>query len=42
MEKIRSTTILVVRRNGKTVMAGDGQVTLGSSVMKQTAKKLGS
>ncbi|ACN98917.1 ATP-dependent protease subunit HslV [Sulfurihydrogenibium azorense] len=40
MEKIRSTTILVVRRNGKTVMAGDGQVTLGSSVMKQTAKKV--
>lgn len=40
MEKIKSTTILVVRRNGKTVMAGDGQVTLGSSVMKQTAKKV--
>lgn len=40
MEKIRSTTILVVRKNGKTVMAGDGQVTLGSSVMKQTAKKV--
>ncbi|HEV09484.1 MAG: ATP-dependent protease subunit HslV [Sulfurihydrogenibium sp.] len=40
MIKTKSTTILVVRRNGKTVMAGDGQVTLGSSVMKQTAKKV--
>jgi len=40
MEKIRSTTILAVRRNGKTVIAGDGQVTLGSSVVKHTAKKI--
>ncbi len=40
MEKIRSTTILLVRRYGKTVIAGDGQVTLGSSVLKQTAKKI--
>ncbi|WP_297887390.1 ATP-dependent protease subunit HslV [Sulfurihydrogenibium sp.] len=40
MEKIKSTTILVVRKNGKTVMAGDGQVTLGSSVMKQSARKV--
>lgn len=40
MNKTRSTTILVVRRNGKTVIAGDGQVTLGSSVVKATAKKI--
>ena len=40
MRKIRSTTILAVRRYGKTVIAGDGQVTLGSTVVKQTAKKI--
>jgi ATP-dependent HslUV protease subunit HslV len=39
-EKIRSTTILCVRRDGKVVMAGDGQVTLGSEVLKASAKKL--
>ena len=39
-EKIRSTTILCVRRDGKVVMAGDGQVTLGSEVLKSSAKKL--
>ncbi len=39
-ERIRSTTILCVRRNGKVVMAGDGQVTLGQEVLKGTAKKL--
>jgi ATP-dependent HslUV protease subunit HslV len=38
--KIRSTTILCVRRDNKVVMAGDGQVTLGSEVLKATAKKL--
>src|SRR5450759_4566702 len=38
--KIRSTTILCVRRDGKVVMAGDGQVTLGSEVLKSSAKKL--
>ncbi len=40
MNKTRSTTILVVRRDGKTVIAGDGQVTLGSSVVKATARKI--
>ena len=40
MERIRSTTILAVRRNGKTVVAGDGQVTLGSTAIKHTAKKI--
>lgn len=39
-QKIRSTTILCVRRSGKVVMAGDGQVTLGSEVLKTSAKKL--
>jgi ATP-dependent HslUV protease, peptidase subunit HslV len=38
--RIRSTTILCVRRDGKVVMAGDGQVTLGSEVLKASAKKL--
>jgi ATP-dependent HslUV protease, peptidase subunit HslV len=38
--RIRSTTILCVRRNNKVVMAGDGQVTLGSEVLKASAKKL--
>ena len=37
---IRSTTVLCVRRDGHVVMAGDGQVTLGSSVMKHNAKKI--
>ncbi|MFN3870129.1 MAG: ATP-dependent protease subunit HslV [Aquificaceae bacterium] len=40
MEKIKSTTIIVVRRDGITVMGGDGQVTLGSSVIKHTARKV--
>src|SRR5437870_9703381 len=39
-QAIRSTTILCVRRDGKVVMAGDGQVTLGSEVLKSSAKKL--
>jgi ATP-dependent HslUV protease subunit HslV len=39
-ERIRSTTILCVRRNGKVVMAGDGQVTFGSEVLKDSANKL--
>jgi ATP-dependent HslUV protease subunit HslV len=39
-EKIRSTTVLCVRRDSKVVMAGDGQVTLGHEVIKGTAKKL--
>ena len=37
---IRSTTVLCIRRNGQVVMAGDGQVTLGSSVIKHSAKKI--
>jgi ATP-dependent HslUV protease subunit HslV len=37
---VRSTTILCVRRNGKTVMAGDGQVTLDKTILKSSAHKL--
>ncbi len=40
MEKIRSTTILVVRKDNETVIAGDGQVTLGHSVVKANARKI--
>jgi ATP-dependent HslUV protease subunit HslV len=39
-QRIRSTTILCVRRNGKVVLAGDGQVTMGSEVLKDSANKL--
>jgi len=37
---IRSTTVLCVRRDGKVVLAGDGQVTLGEHVIKHGAKKI--
>lgn len=37
---IRSTTVLCVRRGDSVVMAADGQVTLGSTVMKGSAKKI--
>ncbi len=36
----RSTTILSVRNGGKVVIAGDGQVTLGATVMKANARKV--
>jgi ATP-dependent HslUV protease subunit HslV len=38
--KVRSTTILGVRHGGKVVMAGDGQVTMGATVMKHGARKV--
>jgi ATP-dependent HslUV protease, peptidase subunit HslV len=38
--KIRSTTILCVRHGGRVVMAGDGQVTLGPTIMKRGARKV--
>ena len=38
--KIRSTTILAVRHKGKSVMAGDGQVTVGNTIMKGGAVKV--
>ena len=40
MERIRSTTVLLVSRDDKTAMAGDGQVTLGETVIKHTARKV--
>ncbi len=39
-EPIRATTILCVQHNGATAMAGDGQVTLGTTVIKGSAKKV--
>lgn len=39
-QRIRSTTVICVRRDGKVVLAGDGQVTLGSEVLKGTARKV--
>ncbi len=38
--RIRSTTVICVRRNGHVVMAADGQVTLGDHVLKHSAKKI--
>jgi ATP-dependent HslUV protease subunit HslV len=37
---IRSTTILCVRRDGRVAMGGDGQVTMGDTVMKANANKV--
>lgn len=39
-KRIRSTTILSVRRDKKIVVAGDGQVTMGDTVMKASARKV--
>ena len=39
-ETIRSTTVIAVKRNGKVAMAGDGQVTMGNTVMKGNARKV--
>ena len=38
--RVRSTTVLCVRRGDSVVMAADGQVTLGATVMKHSAKKI--
>src|SRR6476661_4135418 len=38
--KIRSTTVVCVRRGDSVVMAADGQVTLGEGVIKHTARKI--
>src|SRR5207247_10278533 len=37
---LRATTILAVRHQGRVVMAGDGQVTIGQTIMKSNARKL--
>lgn len=39
-KKIRSTTIVAVRHKGEVALAGDGQVSLGNTVMKHNAKKV--
>lgn len=39
-QKIRSTTVVAVKRNGHVAMAGDGQVTAGNTVMKGNARKV--
>ncbi|HEU0185923.1 MAG TPA: ATP-dependent protease subunit HslV [Blastocatellia bacterium] len=38
--RARSTTILAVRRDGRVVIAGDGQVTMGETIMKSSARKV--
>ena len=40
MEQFRGTTILSVRKNGQVVIGGDGQVTMGHTVMKGNARKV--
>jgi len=40
LPRISATTILAVRRNGKVALGGDGQVTVGDTVMKATANKV--
>ena len=40
MEQYRGTTIVSVRRNGKVAIAGDGQVSMGNTVMKGNARKV--
>ncbi|MBP9824227.1 MAG: HslU--HslV peptidase proteolytic subunit, partial [Thermoanaerobaculia bacterium] len=40
MPRMRATTVLLVRRDGRVAMASDGQVTLGNAVMKSGAAKV--
>ncbi len=40
MVERRATTVLVVRKDGKTCMGGDGQITLGDTVIKHTTRKV--
>jgi ATP-dependent HslUV protease subunit HslV len=40
LEQYRGTTILSVRRHGKVVIGGDGQVSMGNTVMKSNARKV--
>jgi len=40
MDQYRGTTILSVRRDGKVVIGGDGQVSMGNTVMKGNARKV--
>lgn len=40
MQQYRGTTILSLRRNGKVVIGGDGQVSMGNTIMKGNARKV--
>ncbi|NPA95408.1 MAG: ATP-dependent protease subunit HslV [Thermodesulfobacteria bacterium] len=40
MESFKGTTVIAVRHKGKVVLAGDGQVTLGNTVVKKNARKV--
>ena len=40
LPKVRSTTVLAVRKDGRVAMGGDGQVTMGDTVVKGTARKV--
>jgi len=40
MQQIHGTTIVCVHRNGKVALGGDGQVTLGTTIMKANARKV--
>ncbi len=40
MDQFRGTTILSIRRNGKVVVGGDGQVSMGNTIMKGNARKV--
>ncbi len=40
MEQFRGTTIVSIRRNGKVAIAGDGQVSMGDTIMKGNARKV--
>lgn len=40
MEPVRGTTVVCIAKDGKVAMAGDGQVTLGQTVLKHSAKKI--
>ncbi len=39
-ERVRATTVLCVRRGAQVVFAGDGQVSVGNTIVKQTARKI--
>jgi len=40
MNKFHGTTIVCVRKDGRVAMGGDGQITLGQTAIKHTAKKV--
>jgi ATP-dependent HslUV protease, peptidase subunit HslV len=40
LKEARGTTIIAVSRDGRVAMAGDGQVTIGNTVLKHTARKI--